>query len=188
MGIVMTLLAPLNILRPFTVLRRLTRLKNSLKVLSVWAVMLVFSSQTNAVIEILEFDTQAEKQRYQTLIDELRCPKCQNQNLADSDAQIAVDLRNKVRELIDAGKTDDQIKDHLVARYGDFVLYRPEVKKETFVLWYGPAVLLLLGAVVVVIVLVSNKKKHAQETSAAESETDRQQRLNALLKENSEKE
>ncbi|GLQ32378.1 cytochrome c-type biogenesis protein [Litoribrevibacter albus] len=163
-------------------------IKHSLVKFSLWAVLLFSSFQANAVIEILEFDSQAEKERYQTLIDELRCPKCQNQNLADSNAQIAVDLRNKVRELIDAGKNDEEIKAHLVARYGDFVLYRPEVKKETYVLWFGPAILLVFGALVVVIVLVANKRKASKNEPQAEPEEERQARLNKLLKENSEKE
>jgi cytochrome c-type biogenesis protein CcmH len=135
----------------------------------------------------LEFDSEAEKERYQVLIDELRCPKCQNQNLADSNAQIAVDLRNKVRELMDQGKSDDEIKAHLVARYGDFVLYRPEVKTETYVLWYGPAIMLLFGALVVIIVLVNNKRKSADNDDTANSEEDREARLKKLLNENSEK-
>ena len=155
-----------------------------------WALSLalVFSSlQTFAVIELLEFDTEAEKERYQVLIDELRCPKCQNQNLADSNAQIAIDLRNKVRELMDQGKSDDEIKEHLVARYGDFVLYRPEVKTETYVLWYGPAIMLLFGALVVILVLVNNKRKSADNDETTDSEEDREVRLKKLLNENSEK-
>ncbi len=155
-----------------------------------WALSLalaVSSLQAFAVIELLEFDSEAEKERYQVLIDELRCPKCQNQNLADSNAQIAVDLRNKVRELMDQGKSDDEIKAHLVARYGDFVLYRPEVKTETYVLWYGPAIMLLFGALVVIIVLVNNKRKSADNDDTANSEEDREARLKKLLNENSEK-
>lgn len=150
--------------------------------------LLISASQASAVIEILEFNTEAEKVRYQELIDELRCPKCQNQNLADSNAQIAIDLRNKVRELIDQGKSDEEIKDHLVARYGDFVLYRPEVKKETYVLWYGPFILLGFGALIVVIVLLNNRRKSNETKNEFSSEQERQERLKKLLNENSEKE
>lgn len=151
-------------------------------------VCLVFAFQASAVIEILEFDTEAEKARYQELIDELRCPKCQNQNLADSNAQIAIDLRNKVRELIDQGKSDEEIKNHLVARYGDFVLYRPEVKKETYVLWFGPFILLGFGALIVIFVLINNRRKAASKDEGFSSEQERQERLKKLLKDNSEKE
>ena len=143
---------------------------------------------SHAVIELVEFDTEQEKARYQVLIDELRCPKCQNQNLADSDAQIAVDLRNKVRELMDQGKSDDEIKTHLVARYGDFVLYRPEVKKETYVLWYAPVILLLVGFLVVIFVMVSNKKSSEKDEVSFGSEDERQEKLRSLMKEKSEKE
>ncbi len=78
---------------------------------------------------------------------ELRCLVCQNESLASSHAELADDLRNEVRELIRSGKTDQEVKDFLVARYGDFVLYRPEVKPLTWVLWFGPFLLLLIAAV-----------------------------------------
>jgi len=146
------------------------------------------SSMSHSVIELLEFDSEQEKARYQVLIDELRCPKCQNQNLADSDAQIAIDLRNKVRELMDQGKSDEEIKHHLVARYGDFVLYRPEVKKETYVLWYAPVILLLLGFLVVIFVMVSNKRSSEKDEVSFGSEDERQEKLRSLMKEKSEKE
>jgi cytochrome c-type biogenesis protein CcmH len=78
---------------------------------------------------------------------ELRCLVCQNESLASSHAELADDLRQEVRELIRAGKSDQEIKDFLVARYGDFVLYRPEVKPLTWVLWFGPFLLLVIAAV-----------------------------------------
>lgn len=79
------------------------------------------------------------------LSQELRCLVCQNESLASSHAELADDLRREVRDLIRQGKTDQEVKDFLVARYGDFVLYRPEVKPLTWVLWFGPFVLLLLA-------------------------------------------
>ena len=78
---------------------------------------------------------------------ELRCLVCQNESLASSHAELADDLRNEVRELIRSGKSDQEIKDFLVSRYGDFVLYRPEVKPLTWVLWFGPFVLLVIAAI-----------------------------------------
>jgi cytochrome c-type biogenesis protein CcmH len=78
---------------------------------------------------------------------ELRCLVCQNESLASSHAELADDLRQEVRELIRSGKSDQEIKDFLVSRYGDFVLYRPEVKPLTWVLWFGPFVLLLIAAI-----------------------------------------
>jgi cytochrome c-type biogenesis protein CcmH len=78
---------------------------------------------------------------------ELRCLVCQNESLASSHAELADDLRNEVRELLRSGKSDQEVKDFLVARYGDFVLYRPEVKPLTWVLWFGPFVLLVVAAI-----------------------------------------
>jgi len=80
------------------------------------------------------------------LSEKLRCLVCQNQSIADSNAELAQDLRQQIREQIAAGKTDDEIVDYMVARYGDFVLYQPPVKPTTALLWAGPALLLLLGA------------------------------------------
>ena len=94
----------------------------------------------------LEFRDADEADRFQDLARELRCVKCQNQSLADSDAAIAHDLRNEVLGLMRRGMSDEEIKQHLVARYGDFVLYRPTVRADTWLLWFGPALLLLAGA------------------------------------------
>jgi len=98
----------------------------------------------------LSFTDTAEEKRFHTLVSELRCVMCQNQSLADSNAQIAVDLRREVLELMRKGKSDEEIKDFLVARYGEFVLYRPQVESKTWLLWFGPALVLLAGGIVVV--------------------------------------
>lgn len=109
---------------------------------TVWA-------QAAAPATPLEFRDAAERARFQALTAELRCVKCQNQSLADSDARIARDLRNEVLVLIRQGKSDDEVKQYLVARYGEFVLYRPQVSPATWLLWFGPALLLLAGGFVV---------------------------------------
>ncbi|KFN44704.1 cytochrome c-type biogenesis protein [Arenimonas oryziterrae] len=96
-----------------------------------------------------QFRDAAEEQRFRQLTTELRCVMCQNQSLADSNALIAHDLRKEVLLLMREGKSDAQIKQFLVARYTDFVLYKPEVKPMTWLLWFGPAVLLLIGAGVI---------------------------------------
>ena len=96
-----------------------------------------------------QFTSAAEEKRFHALVSELRCVMCQNQSLADSNAQIARDLRNEVLELMRQGKTDAQIKDFLVARYGEFVLYRPQVESSTWLLWFGPALVLLAGGFIV---------------------------------------
>ena len=97
----------------------------------------------------LEFRDQAEARRFHALTAELRCVKCQNQSLADSNAQIAHDLRREVLDLMREGRSDAEVKDFLVARYGEFVLYRPRVEGATWLLWFGPALLVLVGGFVV---------------------------------------
>ena len=96
-----------------------------------------------------QFTDAREEQRFHALVAELRCVMCQNQSLADSNAQIAVDLRREVLALMREGKDDAQIKDFLVARYGEFVLYRPQVESKTWLLWFGPALLLVIGGIVI---------------------------------------
>ena len=105
----------------------------------------VFAQQTQ-VQEPLVFENQQQQDRFDQLTKELRCLVCQNQNLADSDAQLAHDLRREVHELLQTGRSDEEIKQFLVDRYGDFVLYRPPVQKNTYLLWLAPLVLLLIGA------------------------------------------
>ena len=102
-------------------------------------------------IEPLPFKNHAEELRFQHLTAELRCPMCQNETLADSNAPIARDLRHQVFALMQQGKSDDEIKQYLVDRYSDFVLYDPPVKSSTVLLWFGPLAILLAGAVVVVV-------------------------------------
>jgi cytochrome c-type biogenesis protein CcmH len=110
-----------------------------------------------------QFASAAEEQRFQHLVAELRCVMCQNQSLADSNAQIAHDLRHEVLQLMRQGKSDREIKDFLVARYGEFVLYRPQVESKTWLLWFGPALVLLAGGLLVASVV----RKRANVGSAA---------------------
>jgi cytochrome c-type biogenesis protein CcmH len=97
----------------------------------------------------LQFADTVEERRFQMLVSELRCVMCQNQSLADSNAQIAVDLRREVLALIRDGRSDAEIRQFLVERYGEFVLYRPRVGASTWLLWFGPAVVLIGGALLV---------------------------------------
>ena len=98
-----------------------------------------------ASLETLSFENPQQETRYKKIIAELRCLVCQNQNLADSNADLAKDLRKKTYTMILAGQTDAQIIDFMVARYGDFVRYRPPFKPSTVLLWISPALLLALG-------------------------------------------
>jgi len=100
--------------------------------------------------EPLQFDSDAQQAHFEQLTRELRCLVCQNQNLADSDAPLAHDLRKDILEMMKAGRSDDEIKQFLVERYGDFVLYRPPFKGDTLLLWLAPLILLLAGAALVI--------------------------------------
>lgn len=99
------------------------------------------------------FEDPAQQARFERLTNELRCLVCQNQTIADSNAELALDLRRQTREMILAGKTDAEILTFMTDRYGDFVLYRPPVKPTTWLLWGAPVILLLIGAVVMVVVV-----------------------------------
>ncbi len=110
-------------------------------------------AQVNSDSAPLQFQDKTEEARFHSLAAELRCVMCQNQSLADSNALIALSLRHEVLELMRKGNRDAQIKDFLVARYGEFVLYKPRVEPSTWLLWLGPLVLLLIGAGVVVVLI-----------------------------------
>ncbi|TKR54299.1 cytochrome c-type biogenesis protein CcmH [Allopusillimonas ginsengisoli] len=116
---------------------------------------LLGSSQ--AAIDAHEFTNESQRQRYHDLTSVLRCPKCQNQNIAESSSPIANDLRGEIHRMLGAGRSDEQIIHFMVARYGDFVLYDPPLSSRTVLLWFGPAVLLLAGGVAVAAVVASRR-------------------------------
>ena len=120
-----------------------------------WLATLPAFAQANQQADAapLQFRDTSEEARFHALAAELRCVMCQNQSLADSNALIALSLRREVLELMRAGQSDAQIKDFLVQRYGEFVLYKPRVEGRTWLLWLGPAAILLAGAVVVVVLV-----------------------------------
>ena len=122
------------------------RIQKFFIVLFLFTVSLSAFAQKTDVQEPLVFANPQQQERFNKLTEELRCLVCQNQNLADSDAPLAHDLRREVHEMVLAGRTNEQIKEFLVTRYGDFVLYRPPVQKNTYLLWLAPLLLLLLGA------------------------------------------
>lgn len=102
---------------------------------------------SHAAIDVYEFDNEVQEHRYRELIDEFRCPKCQNQNLAGSDAPIAQDLKQKTYDLIMAGQSDQQIREYMFERYGDFISYKPPIRPSTWILWFFPPVLLLMALI-----------------------------------------
>jgi len=129
--------------------------------------MLLFlfvSLDVQARVEVLEFKTPEHEDRYQKLINELRCMVCQNQNLADSNAEVAQDLRKKTHQLVEEDQSEQQIIDYMVARYGEFVLYRPPFKSSTIFLWVGPFVILLI-AVYLMLRTIRSRRRLADESS-----------------------
>jgi len=114
------------------------------------AVVLLFTAAAYSAVEVHRFEDPQQEDRYRHLINELRCLVCQNQNLADSNAELAQDLRRQVFEMVQGGSSDAEIIDFMVARYGDFVLYRPPFKPATVLLWAGPLLLLAAGAAIVI--------------------------------------
>lgn len=128
----------------------------------------VFASSTMsfAAIETYQFSNVEDEIRYQKMIAELRCLVCQNQNLADSNAELAQDLRAKTFEMINAGASNKEIAEFMVARYGDFVLYRPPLKGQTLLLWIGPFGILLLALIVFFITIRRSQHKTKLSTAA----------------------
>lgn len=150
---------------------------SSLIILLTLLLTVSFSSQALAT-DTYVFTDEVTETRYKALVKELRCPKCQNQNLADSNSPIAADLRREVYELLQQGKADIEIVDFMVKRYGDFVLYRPKVSSLTYVLWFGPAILLLIGVIIVVFILRKKPAKKIQKSLSSEQ----QDKLAQILK------
>jgi cytochrome c-type biogenesis protein CcmH len=124
-------------------------------------------------------DDPVVEQRLIAISEEMRCLVCQNESLAGSRAELAQDLRRELRTLIKQGKSDAEIRDFMVERYGDFVLYRPRIKPETWLLWAGPFVLMIVG-VVVLLVYLRRRKRVVDEIQLTEDEASRAE---ALLKE-----
>ena len=131
------------------------------------ACLLSVSLCLHAAIETYQFDSPEQEARFRQLGYELRCPKCQNQAIGDSDAEISGDLRAEVYRMLKDGATDDEIKEFMVARYGRYVLYNPPLDKHTLILWFGPAVLLILGGIFVGLRIRQSKKA----LEAGESQT-----------------
>lgn len=156
------------------------------KGLFMFMVILLALMTTNVVqaspVETFEFQSEVTKIRFQELSKELRCPKCQNQNLADSNSTVASALRLELYNLLVEGRADTEILDLMVGRYGEFVLYRPRVSSVTYILWFGPALLILIGVIVVIVIL---RKQPASKANLVLN-TDQKTKLEQLLADSAE--
>lgn len=140
------------------------------KVISILLLAAGLAGGVRAGVDIGQPATAEQRARYLTLVEELRCPKCQNQNLVDSDSPIAADLRREIRRLLAAGNSDQEIIDYLVARYGEFILYRPPWREHTYVLWLAPAVLLGLGLLGVAAVVRQRRVASSPQSALEDAE------------------
>tara|TARA_R110002167_G_scaffold241351_2_gene446680 strand:+ start:2124 stop:2597 length:474 start_codon:yes stop_codon:yes gene_type:complete len=121
-----------------------------------------------ASIDVYEFEDEALRADFVALTKELRCPKCQNQDIADSNAPIAADMRKEVHRLLSEGKDKESIVNYMIDRFGEFVTYKPKKSLETFMLWYGPWILILIGVLTIISLLRMNKKKSYKQEESSE--------------------
>ncbi|ENM5751549.1 cytochrome c-type biogenesis protein [Vibrio mimicus] len=133
-----------------------------------------------ATIEVYDFDTPEQEKQFQELGATLRCPKCQNNTIADSNAELAQDLRQKVYEMTKEGKSKSEIVDYMIARYGNFVTYNPPFTLGTAILWLGPISVLVIGFTVIVL---RSRRKARGAVNTADWNEEQEARLKALLKE-----
>ncbi len=144
-------------------------------------VVLVFLSwlaagKAQAAIEVHQFDNPVLQKRYDSLTAALRCPKCQNQAIGDSDSPIAGDMRQNVADLLNDGRSDSEIQNFMVARFGEYVLYNPRLDGRTWLLWGGPAALIALGLLIVALIVRARRRARVRAL-----DDDEQARLSALL-------
>lgn len=143
---------------------------------------LLLSFSAYSAIEVYNFDSPEQEQQFQELNQTLRCPKCQNNTIGDSNAELAQDLRQKVYEMTKEGQSKQDIVDYMIARYGNFVTYKPPFTVATAVLWLGPLFVVLFGFALIVM----RSKKTATSASTKEKwDEDKEARLNQLLDEES---
>ena len=144
-----------------------------------FVMFLLATGSVIATSNLVVFSDPSYTARYQTMITELRCPKCQNQNLADSNSPISQDLRAEVQRLLELGMTNPEIEQYLTARYSEFILYRPQVNNNTYLLWLAPVVILLIG---MAIVFGLSRRPKAVPQVQRDTTQSEQQRLAELLK------
>lgn len=156
-----------------------------MKALMLVVIAVLSTSAYAGPVVTYDFDTAEQEALFNKLSEELRCLVCQNQSISDSNADLAKDLRDEIYGMLQQGKSEAEIVDFMVARYGDFVLYRPPMKPVTWLLWFGPAVALLVGFVVVIRIVKKLKRAGAVEMSAEEAERLKQLQSEAQLAKNS---
>lgn len=143
------------------------------------SLVLAAALPVSAAIDVYEFETLEQEKAFQNLTATLRCPKCQNNTIADSNAELAKDMRQKAFDLLSEGKSEQDVVDYMIARYGNFVTYDPPLMLSTIILWAGPLLFVLIGFTV----LVVRSRKTGETQTSVELEADEEQRLKSLLEE-----
>lgn len=140
--------------------------------------LILLAGTSQAAIEVYEFSDDSHRLRYKDVGGQLRCPKCENQSIADSDSPSAYDMRQELYRLLEEGKNDQQIFDFMVDRFGDYVLYNPPMRRDTWLLWYFPPALVLLGLLLAFFLVKSRKKANP---AVKMSVSERQLRIQKIL-------
>lgn len=135
----------------------------------IFSMLIVNVNGQTFLVDEKTFTDDSNQLRYDNLMEELRCLVCQNQSLADSGAGLAQDLRKKVVAMIENGSNDQEIKDYMVQRYGEFILYRPRLNYSTIMLWFGPFVLLLVAIGVIMRIVQSSQSNHTKKKVSSEN-------------------
>lgn len=143
-----------------------------------FVVLVGFASHAFATVsDVYPFDSAADRERFQTLTEELRCPKCQNQDIADSEAPIASDMRDEVYRMVRAGADNEAIVDSLVARFGEFVRYKPRLEKRTLILWATPPLVILIGVLMIAVMVIRSRRNSEQATALTPEQRERAEKL-----------
>lgn len=137
--------------------------------------LLLSAVGVQATITVYEFSEPQKEENFKQLVEELRCPKCQNQNIADSDAGIAKVIKDRVYDMVQQGHTQSEITDHMIARYGEFVTYRPPLKGKNLILWFGPVIVLSM------IIWVLWKRKRVIEPERPQLTTEEKEKIQQLV-------
>nr|WP_290700094.1 cytochrome c-type biogenesis protein [Halomonas sp. UBA3074] len=147
-----------------------------MRIIAALMLLVMASGAVGAGIELREFDDPVMEQRYRDLTSSMRCPLCENQAIDDSDAPISADMRERVYQLLQDGQSDIEIVNHMVQRFGEYILYNPRLESRTYLLWGLPIALVLLGALVVVLMIRARRHASAKALSVEE-----RRRIEALI-------
>ena len=140
--------------------------------------LLVIQSSVSAQVDTFEFDNDEQQSRFRQLSDELRCPMCQNTNLSGSTGGVAEDLRREIHRMILEGLSNEEIEQFMFERYGDFIFYRPRLRAETILLWFGPLVFLIIGGFVAYSIF---RRANSVDQEAVGLDEEQEAKLNELV-------